>query len=207
MEAIQWTTVQMIVASWFISPLLSGLVSALLFWLTRSTVLRPKNSALRALQFYPLLVGLTVAINVFFIIFKGAKRFSSNLSSIPVWIPVAVAIATGVVCGLVLWVTFVRCFLRKRVHEILDRESMPEIVRNVSDATSVEDGTTFPSKSSQAKGIQNAMIQRMGKTVASGFLFDVHEIARTDTKTMAIHDNAEKVRIIPYDLRISVQLT
>ena len=124
-SAIQWNTVYMIIASWFISPLLSGVCCALIFFLTRQFVLRPKNSPQRALTFYPLLIGVTIAINVFFVVLKGAKRFSSTLKDLPIWIPFVSAIGAGLICGFVLHFTFVNCFLRKRVKMILDGEYDP----------------------------------------------------------------------------------
>ena len=62
-----------IVMSWVISPLFSGLLSSLLFALVRSQVLRYSYESKRLNYIYPLLVGGTLVINSFFIIYKGAK--------------------------------------------------------------------------------------------------------------------------------------
>ncbi|CAM9492948.1 unnamed protein product, partial [Choristocarpus tenellus] len=52
-----------IVVSWFISPIFSAVLTALLFLIVRTLVLRPENSYNRAFFFYPLLVAATLSIN------------------------------------------------------------------------------------------------------------------------------------------------
>merc|ERR1712113_142461 len=141
--AIGWKTVYMIIASWFVSPILSGLVSAFLFFITRAFVLRPENSAQRSLRFYPILVGVTIAINVFFVVLKGAKRFSKQLKNMPIWIPLVSAVGAGIVCGILLYFTFVRCYLAKKVKAIEDGTFDPRLrdqVVCVDAADSMESG-------------------------------------------------------------------
>lgn len=60
-----------IVLSWFLSPLLSSAAAAALYTTVRAAVLRAPDSFERAFRVYPLLVGFTVAINAFFMIYKG----------------------------------------------------------------------------------------------------------------------------------------
>ena len=76
-----------VVASWIISPVLSGILSAFLFWLTRLTVLRSDNSYNRSFVAFPVLVFFTVLVNTFFILFKGAEgkinRNGEDVSSQP----------------------------------------------------------------------------------------------------------------------------
>ena len=62
-----------IVISWFISPIFSGLISAIIYGLTRNFVLRLPYKSKRLNYIYPILVGSTLLINSFFIIYKGAK--------------------------------------------------------------------------------------------------------------------------------------
>eukprot|EP00210_Caulerpa_lentillifera_P005518 g5277.t1 len=63
-----------VIASWVISPFLSGCFAVILFYGVRTLILRKEDSEQRAYLFFPILVGLTVAINVYFIIFKGFSR-------------------------------------------------------------------------------------------------------------------------------------
>lgn len=63
-----------VVSSWFISPVLSGILATLLFWLVRLVVLRSPNSYSRSFIAFPFLVFFTVMVNMFFILFKGAEK-------------------------------------------------------------------------------------------------------------------------------------
>merc|ERR1719198_740692 len=63
-----------IVLSWIISPVLSGLIAAGLYKTLRALVLRAKNSFVKAMRFYPILVFIAVMLNTFFIIAKGIKK-------------------------------------------------------------------------------------------------------------------------------------
>ena len=58
-SAIHWEKVWEIVISWFTSPVLSGILSFLLFLFVRNVILRAKNSFERSLKFYPILVAIT----------------------------------------------------------------------------------------------------------------------------------------------------
>lgn len=62
-----------IIISWFISPIFSGILSSIIYGLTRSLVLRQSYNSKRLMYSYPVLVGSTLLINSFFIIYKGAK--------------------------------------------------------------------------------------------------------------------------------------
>jgi sodium-dependent phosphate transporter len=57
-----------VVISWFLSPLLAGLITLVLFVLIRSIVLRRANSTKIAFWVLPFLMVLTFFINLFFIL-------------------------------------------------------------------------------------------------------------------------------------------
>lgn len=63
-----------IVLSWFFSPILTGIASALIFGLTRVLVLRRKNSYILSFWVLPFAVMLTSWINIYFVFTKGAKK-------------------------------------------------------------------------------------------------------------------------------------
>ena len=62
-----------IVLSWFISPIFSGIIASILFTILRFSILKESFESYRINIVYPLLVGATLLINSFFIIYKGAK--------------------------------------------------------------------------------------------------------------------------------------
>ncbi|GBF90572.1 sodium phosphate symporter [Raphidocelis subcapitata] len=63
-----------IVLSWFVSPVLAGLISSALFVVLRTFVLRSKNSAARAIWCLPILLAITIFVNLTFILLTGAKK-------------------------------------------------------------------------------------------------------------------------------------
>ncbi len=62
-----------IILSWFISPIFSAIISSTLYGIIRGVILRSNNSFKRATYLFPLLIGGTISLNSFFIIYKGAK--------------------------------------------------------------------------------------------------------------------------------------
>ncbi|KAM3966473.1 na[+]-dependent inorganic phosphate cotransporter type III [Aphomia sociella] len=90
---VRWSTLGAIVLSWFISPVLSGTASALLYWLVRRFILRspePLTAGLRALPFF---YGATVAVNVLSVVHDGPKLLS--MDKIPLWLALVGSLALG----------------------------------------------------------------------------------------------------------------
>ncbi|XP_050002632.1 sodium-dependent phosphate transporter 2 isoform X2 [Alexandromys fortis] len=71
-KGVQWMELVKIVASWFISPLLSGFMSGVLFVLIRMFILTKEDPVPNGLQALPLFYAATIAINVFSIMYTGA---------------------------------------------------------------------------------------------------------------------------------------
>jgi sodium-dependent phosphate transporter len=80
------TGVLSIMLSWMLSPILSGVCAALLFVIIRSTVLRTSEPFRNALIAFPVVVGCTMTINVYFLLVKGtstAEHTGRGLHSSP----------------------------------------------------------------------------------------------------------------------------
>jgi sodium-dependent phosphate transporter len=104
-----------IVMSWLISPLFSGVLSSLLFALVRSQVLRYPYESNRLNYIYPLLVGGTLVINSFFIIYKGAKGL--GLHNIEAASAICISFVIGSV-GALLTIPFVPKIRRVIEHKM-----------------------------------------------------------------------------------------
>lgn len=63
-----------IVLSWFISPVLSGLVAALIFFIVRTLVLRQRNAYALSFWTLPPFVLVTTFINIYFVLTKVRHR-------------------------------------------------------------------------------------------------------------------------------------
>tara|TARA_B110000211_G_C14056763_1_gene543688 strand:- start:243 stop:1706 length:1464 start_codon:yes stop_codon:yes gene_type:complete len=88
-----------IVVSWFLSPIFSGIISSIIFGITRSLVLRKDFDTNRINLAYPILIGSTMTINTFFIIYKGAKGL--GLDKTPLDIAFGVAFGIGGISALI----------------------------------------------------------------------------------------------------------
>ncbi|KAJ3080906.1 Na+/Pi symporter, partial [Quaeritorhiza haematococci] len=67
-----------IVLSWFVSPVLAGIVSAIIFLLTKYLVLASKNSFQRGLRAVPVYATITFLISVLYVALKGGKSKSAT---------------------------------------------------------------------------------------------------------------------------------
>lgn len=86
------------VLSWFISPLLSGLISSSLYGIIRITILRKKYEDKYIFYAFPLLVGITMLLNSFFIFYKGAKGI--GLDDTPLGAVIGISFGIGILSGL-----------------------------------------------------------------------------------------------------------
>ena len=88
MRGIKWISLGKVVASWFISPLASGIVCIIGYYLLHTFVLKTKGSRRKhlLLALLPAFFGITVFINSFSILFKGPSFLTpfpaSQLASI-----------------------------------------------------------------------------------------------------------------------------
>ncbi|CAJ0641058.1 57_t:CDS:2 [Entrophospora sp. SA101] len=93
-QAIDWgyNGVGKIVASWFISPVVAGVVASLIFISTKYAVLRSTNSFNRGIIAVPIYFGITIAVNVSFFIYKGAPAFKLDKTPPVIIAPVTIGV-------------------------------------------------------------------------------------------------------------------
>jgi sodium-dependent phosphate transporter len=82
-----------IVISWFISPVFSAIIAVTIFSLLRTFVLRHDFNTKRINWTYPLLIGSTMFINCFFIIYKGATGLGLDKTPLSVAFSISSSIA------------------------------------------------------------------------------------------------------------------
>ncbi|KAM4804753.1 sodium-dependent phosphate transporter 1 isoform X3 [Urocitellus parryii] len=76
-KGVKWSELIKIVMSWFISPLLSGIMSGILFFLVRAFILRKADPVPNGLRALPVFYACTVGINLFSIMYTGAPWLKS----------------------------------------------------------------------------------------------------------------------------------
>uniref|UniRef100_A0A8C2QA67 Phosphate transporter n=1 Tax=Cyprinus carpio TaxID=7962 RepID=A0A8C2QA67_CYPCA len=84
-QGVRWLELLRIVASWFLSPVLSGIMSAVLFYFVRMFILQKKDPVPNGLRALPFFYSFTMGINLFSIMFTGApsKLKSSSPTESP----------------------------------------------------------------------------------------------------------------------------
>lgn len=109
-----------VILSWIISPVLSAIFGVIFFLLVRTLILRSQNPYKNGLLFMPFLYGFTVALAVFFIIYKGDKRFSLT-DDINVGVSIGIAAGAGLATALISWV-----FIVPQAKKFIDRWEVRE---------------------------------------------------------------------------------
>ncbi|XP_018790217.1 PREDICTED: sodium-dependent phosphate transporter 1-B [Bactrocera latifrons] len=95
-QGLKWSTLATIVGSWFISPVMSGLVSILLFLAIRKFILRAGDPLKAGFRSLPIFYGVTFFINVISVVLDGPKLLYMDN------IPTGVAIGTSVALSLLV---------------------------------------------------------------------------------------------------------
>jgi sodium-dependent phosphate transporter len=109
-----------IVISWFISPLFSAIIAATLFATLRIFVLRHDFKTKRINFTYPFLIGSTMFINCFFIIYKGAKGL--GLDKTPLSVAFSVSSSIGIFFA-ILSVPFVPK-IKRHIEQIFTKKNI-----------------------------------------------------------------------------------
>uniref|UniRef100_A0A8C9ZXP8 Phosphate transporter n=1 Tax=Sander lucioperca TaxID=283035 RepID=A0A8C9ZXP8_SANLU len=118
-KGVQWMELVKIVSSWFISPLLSGLMSGFLFLLIRHFILRKDDSVPNGLRALPLFYATTIGINTFSILYTGAPLL--GLEMLPVWAIFLITLAESLICAALVW--FIVCpWMRRKIASRLKKE-------------------------------------------------------------------------------------
>lgn len=151
-----------IILSWFVSPILTGTASAILYTSTRALVLRRPNSYQLSYYVLPPMVLLTTWINIYFVLTKGAKKslqstddWSDNKS---LWVTSIISSGCSLLSG-VIGIPLLKKYIENRPEEpIVCVESNEPNNENIL-----------------FKGVNQ----------------DIHQIIEEDKVIAAIHENAE----------------
>ncbi|KAL0083060.1 solute carrier family 20 [Phycomyces blakesleeanus] len=113
-----WGGVSKIIASWFISPIIAGCVSAVIYLSVKYTVLRREDSFKWGLRSVPVYFFITTVIEAFYIIYKGAP--GTDAAKMSTGTIVGISFAVGTFFAFFAWF-FVCNWLKRRIkgHEDL----------------------------------------------------------------------------------------
>ncbi|XP_005400655.1 PREDICTED: sodium-dependent phosphate transporter 1 [Chinchilla lanigera] len=114
-EGVKWSELIKIVMSWFVSPLLSGIMSGVLFFLVRAFILRKADPVPNGLRALPVFYACTIGINLFSIMYTGAPML--GFDKLPLWGTILISVGCAVVCALIVWF-----FVCPRMKRKIERE-------------------------------------------------------------------------------------
>nr|XP_020035743.1 sodium-dependent phosphate transporter 1 isoform X1 [Castor canadensis]XP_020035744.1 sodium-dependent phosphate transporter 1 isoform X1 [Castor canadensis] len=114
-EGVKWSELIKIVMSWFISPLLSGIMSGILFFIVRAFILRKADPVPNGLRALPVFYACTVGINLFSIMYTGAPLL--GFDKLPLWGTILISVGCAVFCALIVWL-----FVCPRMKRKIERE-------------------------------------------------------------------------------------
>ncbi|KAM3874545.1 sodium-dependent phosphate transporter 1-B isoform 2-T2 [Diretmus argenteus] len=122
-QGVKWLELLRIVVSWFLSPLLSGIMSAIVFYFVRMFILHKKDPVPNGLKALPVFYAITMGINLFSIMFAGAPVL--GFDKIPWWGTVLISLCFSLVTALVVW--FIVCpHLKKKIERDIKSRSPSE---------------------------------------------------------------------------------
>ncbi|KAG7489421.1 sodium-dependent phosphate transporter 1-A-like [Solea senegalensis] len=136
-QGVKWMELLRIVSSWFLSPVLSGIMSGILFYFIRRFILNKTDPVPNGLRALPVFYAITMGINVFSIMFTGATML--GFDRVPWWGTLSISLGCAVVTALVVW--FVVCpRLRKKIKRETDAgpRQTPLIEKNSSSQTQAQ---------------------------------------------------------------------
>uniref|UniRef100_A0AAF5PVM0 Phosphate transporter n=1 Tax=Wuchereria bancrofti TaxID=6293 RepID=A0AAF5PVM0_WUCBA len=99
-QGIRWWPVIRIFISWFLSPLLSGIVSILFYSFIDHAVLRRRRPLHCGLILLPVLYFICVAVNVFAVMYNGSEFLGFN--EIPAWAVLVITFTVATVVALLV---------------------------------------------------------------------------------------------------------
>ena len=91
-DAVKWSKVGTIAASWIISPLTAGIIAYFIFTSIKALILIRRNPLERAKRYAPFYVFIAVALIALVTMFKGLKHVGLNLE---VWQCYVIAVIVG----------------------------------------------------------------------------------------------------------------
>ena len=122
-EGINGISILLIVVSWVASPVISGIITWVLYTVIDKLVLQKENAIERGLKVIPWVFGVVMTINTFLIVYKGSLGL--GLQDTPLWMGLVVSFGIGFVMSMI-GILVVQLYVKKRLTE----EENPEKLFN-----------------------------------------------------------------------------
>ncbi|KAK9708628.1 Phosphate transporter family [Popillia japonica] len=131
-SGVHWKTLLTIVGSWFVSPVLSGLTSLLIYYIIQQCIMKRADPVRAGLISLPIFYGFTIVVNVFSIVHDGPKLL--YMENIPLWLVFTICGVVGVLTVLIVQI-FVVPWQRKKLLEVSARDNVNFNIGESSETT------------------------------------------------------------------------
>lgn len=192
-DGISWWELGKIVLSWFVSPLLSGCISGLIFYGINRFILQQANPIKRGLFSLPIFYGITVLINIASILLDGPD-FLQIKTDLPDWtepafgfiISAMVAIAVTIVVAI-----FMVPHLRKQIDAILASDPPPGENEKKSSVFIIETSDVAEAQTpiNEEKELESQMV-----TNTFGFIPELNHNYEKDQKSEQLRVEIPQIR-------------
>ncbi|CAL8247590.1 unnamed protein product [Merluccius merluccius] len=129
-QGVKWMELLRIVASWFLSPLLSGIMSGILFYFVRKFILNKANPVPNGLRALPVFYAVTMGINLFSILYTGAPLL--GFDKVPWWGTLGISLACALATALLVWFVVCPHLKKKIVREMALRPSETPLTEKIT---------------------------------------------------------------------------
>lgn len=150
-SGVNWLTFGKIVASWFVSPVLSGIISASIYFIVKKFILSKKDPIPPGLKALPLFYGFTILVNIFSVVHDGPQML--YFDKIPWWGAIIVAVGLGIISAM-----FVQMFVVPKQKASID-EIIAERNRGPSFTFGSEENFRSATPPQELATIENGVIR------------------------------------------------
>ncbi|XP_017785789.1 PREDICTED: sodium-dependent phosphate transporter 2 [Nicrophorus vespilloides] len=110
-NGLHWKTLGTIIGSWFISPVLSGIMSVFIFLIIKNRILQRPDPVESGLMWLPIFYSFSIAVNVFSIVHDGPKLL--YMDNIPLWLAGTISLSIGFISMIFIWLVIVPFYRKK----------------------------------------------------------------------------------------------
>jgi sodium-dependent phosphate transporter len=133
-----------IILSWFVSPILTAIASAVIYGINVFCVLKSEHSLSRSFYVLPLLIFATIMIDIYFVFTKGAKKSLASeddwSDAKAAWISAIIGLGCAVL-GSIVGIPYLKYKLRLRLQaakELEDAATLNEVTTNADEKARLE---------------------------------------------------------------------
>lgn len=154
--SIKWLKMLNIVISWFISPLLSGMISSLIYLLISKTIISKVEPLRYGLKALPLFYGATIFINVASVVIDGPQVLSLNELPWYAGLFISLVAVGGTIC--VVATVLVPRLRRQIIDELVNRKNSsdqkksPKLKHKTTSFKTTTEKTGYDNVAFQAEG-------------------------------------------------------